>query len=322
MHPASFTKRIGGAFVVALALCLLVAGPAGARTQKITLKDGIGRTVTIPKQASRVVALEWSLAEDVLALKPTVLVGVADIKGYRTWLKTPPIKDGVTDVGTRAQPSLETIAALKPDLILTASIRVGDTLPQLSAIAPTLVFNQYPTSITQYQEMEQTFNTIAKATSTQLRAKKLLSQVEGTYTRAKRILAQRGITRFPVTATQAFTAGGQSVARLFTPKALVSQVIAKMGLRIGWDGDPGQFGFTTVGLEGISRLPADGYLLVVAQPNDNPFVGSWAGNSAYQALPMVKANKVLILRSDTWFFGGPISAGQLVRQILARLTPN
>jgi iron complex transport system substrate-binding protein len=322
MYGSSLARRSVGALVLAVALSLLVAGPAGARAQKITLKDGIGRTVTIPKQATRIVALEWSLAEDVLALKPSALAGVADIKGYRTWLKTPPIRDGVTDVGTRAQPSLEAIAALQPDLILASSIRVGDTLPQLSAIAPTLVFNQYPTKITQYEEMEQTFNTVAKATSTQLRAKKLLKQIAGTYARAKRILTQRGVTRSPVTATQAFTAGGQSVARLFTPNALVSQIIAKMGLRIGWAGDPGQFGFTSVGLEGISRLPSDGYLLVVAQPHDNPFLGSWANNSAYQALPMVKANKVVVLRSDTWFFGGPVSAGQLVRQILARLAPN
>lgn len=321
MSRRSWTKRTGGALVAALAVALLGAGPAAAKSQAIRLTDGTGRTVTIAKQATRVVALEWSLAENVLALKPTVLVGVADIKGYRAYVKTPGIKDSVVDVGTRAQPSLEAIAALRPDLILTSSIRVGETLPQLAAIAPTLVFDQYPKNMTQYEEMVQTFNTIAKATSTQIRAAKLLKQVEGTYARAKRILTQRGVIRSPVTATQAYTVGGQSIARLFTPNALVSQILAKMGLKIGWNGDPGQYGFTIVGLEGISRLPNDGYLLVVAQPNDNPFAGSWAGNSAYQALPMVKANRVLTLRADTWFFGGPVSAGQLVRQVLARLAP-
>ena len=102
MYGSSLARRSVGALVLAVALSLLVAGPAGARAQKITLKDGIGRTVAIQKQATRIVALEWSLAEDVLALKPSALAGVADIKGYRTWLKTPPIRDGVTDVGTRA----------------------------------------------------------------------------------------------------------------------------------------------------------------------------------------------------------------------------
>jgi iron complex transport system substrate-binding protein len=308
-----------------LGLALLVAGSAGAaRTASaIVLNDSTGRTVTLNAPAKRIVALEWSYAEDVLALQ-VPLVGVADIPGYRSWLRTPPIKtDGsVTDVGTRAQPSLEKIAALRPDLIITSVTRVGDTLSQLSAIAPTLVFNAYPTNgRTQYDDMVWTFNMLAKATGKQARAAQLLKQLNGTYASAKKLLAKRGVTKHTVTTTQAFTTGGQSVARLFTPSAMVAQILEKIGLKDGWNGDPGQFGFTSVGLESLSKLPEDSYLLFVAQSNDNPFAGSWLNNPAYQALPIVKAGRVLSLRADTWFFGGPLSAGQLVRQVVARLAP-
>lgn len=311
---------------VPLALLLATLALAGAasgaverdaRSSAITLRDGLGRTVTIPRPAKRVVALEWTYGENVLALQGN-LVGMADIKNYRVWLKTPPVKSSVVDVGTRQQPSLEAIAALEPDLILTASIRVGESLRQLSAIAPTLVFDPYRKDASQYGEMEATFRTIAKAVGKEARARMLLKQLTGTYGKGRTLLRRERISR--VTVAQAYTTGGQSVARLFTSNALVSQVLQRMGLTIGWRGDPGQYGFTTVGLEGITTLPDDGYLLYVAQPNDNPFAGNWASSSAYRALPMVRAGRVVSLRPDTWFFGGPVSMGQFVRQVLARLT--
>jgi ferric hydroxamate transport system substrate-binding protein len=314
--------------LVALAAATVATTAAAAPTHaagatastSITLQDDTGSTVVIPHTAKRIVALEWTFAEDALALKATV-VGVTDIKGYKSWLKTPPIPSDVADVGTRAQPSLEAIAALRPDLILTATIRVGDTLPQLSSIAPTLVFDPYPKATTQYAEMESAFTTIAKATGTQKRAALLLKQVHGTFAKAKAILTKKGVTKHPISTTQAFTSGGQSIARLFTPDAMVTQILEKMGLQPAWKGDSGAFGFTSVGLEGLAKLPDDAYLLFVAQASDNPFAGSWQNNSAYQALPIVKAGHVLSLRPDTWFFGGPISAGQLARQVLARLAP-
>ncbi|MFE6894879.1 ABC transporter substrate-binding protein [Streptomyces sp. NPDC057694] len=46
---------------------------------------------------------------------------------------------GITEVGEIASPSLEKIAALKPDLILSNKVRDGGRYQQLSAIAPTVL---------------------------------------------------------------------------------------------------------------------------------------------------------------------------------------
>lgn len=85
----------------------------------------------------RVVALEYNLVEMLLALGLTP-VGVADLKGYRRWVGLgQQTLFGCVSVGTRQQPSLEAIAALRPDLILGVDFRHQPLLPLLSRLAPT-----------------------------------------------------------------------------------------------------------------------------------------------------------------------------------------
>lgn len=89
----------------------------------IVLQDALGE-VKLDKPAKRVVALEWTYAEDVLAVGVQP-VGVADIENYKKWVNIEPkLDDQVADVGTRQEPSLESIAALEPDLIITATWRM------------------------------------------------------------------------------------------------------------------------------------------------------------------------------------------------------
>lgn len=78
---------------------------------------------TSNQTATRVIALEWVYAENLLALgiQP---VGVADIQGYKQYVNVQPsLTESVVDVGTRQEPNLEAIAQLKPDLILGVELR-------------------------------------------------------------------------------------------------------------------------------------------------------------------------------------------------------
>lgn len=88
----------------------------------------------IPK---RVVVLEYSFADHlgVLAEKPA---GYA--KDAMPVYLEPVVADS-TEVGARKAPSLEKIAALKPDLIVADKKRHTGIYEQLSAIAPTLIHN-------------------------------------------------------------------------------------------------------------------------------------------------------------------------------------
>ncbi|MNP52275.1 putative ABC transporter substrate-binding lipoprotein YhfQ precursor [compost metagenome] len=91
---------------------------------------------------------------------------------------------GVADVGTRQEPNLEAIAALQPDLILTVDYRTKPIYDKLTDIAPTIAFSPYQEAggIDQYQEMIDTFNTIADVTGKKAEAEQVLKKLDETYT--------------------------------------------------------------------------------------------------------------------------------------------
>ncbi|MCX2180132.1 iron-siderophore ABC transporter substrate-binding protein [Streptomyces sp. SKN60] len=107
---------------------------------------GFPRTVThdkgkteITTKPKRVVALDNSLVEAVVALDAPLVGGIGsyrDQKGFPPYLGDA-VKD-TKDVGPLDSPNLEAIAALKPDLIVSATVRHEDLYDQLSKIAPTV----------------------------------------------------------------------------------------------------------------------------------------------------------------------------------------
>nr|WP_055505115.1 iron-siderophore ABC transporter substrate-binding protein [Nonomuraea pusilla] len=135
---------IGAVLLAGLAACGSTQPPAGGTSGQPfrTVKHAMGET-RIPAQPKRVVALDQSFVDAVLTLE-TPVVGFTTYRSIEGGL--PPYlgqvaekygKDATT-VGTLEQPSLEKIAALKPDLILSAKVRHEALYDKLSKIAPTV----------------------------------------------------------------------------------------------------------------------------------------------------------------------------------------
>jgi iron complex transport system substrate-binding protein len=108
-----------------------------------TVEHATGKT-EIKARPKRVVALDTSFVDATLILD-TPVVGYTD---YRTingklpdYLGDARTKYGAEaeSVGTLAEPNLEKIAALKPDLIVSAKVRHEKLYDQLSKIAPTIM---------------------------------------------------------------------------------------------------------------------------------------------------------------------------------------
>ena len=100
-------RRVLGALVAAVAV--LVAAPAGA----LTLRDMLGREVTLPAPPARLVSLVPSVSEIVFALGAQErMVGRTDFCDY------PPAVRGKPSVGGMVNPNLETLVALRPDLVV------------------------------------------------------------------------------------------------------------------------------------------------------------------------------------------------------------
>jgi iron complex transport system substrate-binding protein len=287
---------------------------SAAETRVITHVMG---EITLPATPQRLVVLEWSYLEDVLALGVQP-VGVADIEGYHSWVKIPvELAPDVVDVGTRQAPGLESIAALQPDLIIAAASRVAENYDELSAIAPTLVFDNYPTNITHYESTIQTLNTIADILGRQSEAEAVLAEVEAKFAEARTQLEAAGKIGEKFALAQAYTSENVAQVRLFTDNALAVQVIAQLGLENGWTEAAQPYGFSTVSVEALPEL-GDLNFFYVVQDDDNVFTTD-AVSPLWENLEFVKNNHAYPLGGDTWLFGGPYSINLLVDIVMNAL---
>jgi ABC-type Fe3+-hydroxamate transport system substrate-binding protein len=318
-----FLGVLAAAAVLALAGCSSgTAGDAGGSTGSgsgaLTVTDSTG-TVHLKKPAAKVVALEWSYVEELLTVGVTP-VGVADKATYGTWVTAgPKLPAGVPDVGKRAQPSLEQIKALNPDLIVAERSRVTANLDQLRQIAPVLVFDGYSPNDALVTSNRDHFAQLAKAVGKQGEAAEVLKSYDQKVSKAKSALANAGRAGTAVTLAQGFSVNGQPVIRAYTDHAQAVQVLESIGLKNAWHGkDSDPSGFTTVGVEGLTAVSSS-TLLYVAQPADNPFTGALAGNATWQSLGFVSGGRVRALEAGTWFWGGPDSNELLIDQALKAL---
>lgn len=288
----------------------------------VTLAGSNG-DVDLEAPAERIVALEWTYVEDLLALGVQP-VGVADREGYETWVDVEPeLDDDVADVGTRQEPSLESIAALDPDLIIGAEFRHEPIIDQLEAIAPTVLFDPYPApdgDLTQFTEMTETFTTIATAANRTDEAEQVLSDVEATFDDITAELDEADLAGQGIAMAQGFTSEEAPTIRMFTENAMAVEIVTRLGLTNAWPGEPEPYGFNTVDAETLTRIDDDAFFLYVAQDDDNIFTGALADNPVWQDLDFVQADRVRALGPDTWLFGGPLSAEVLARDIADALT--
>jgi ferric hydroxamate transport system substrate-binding protein len=287
------------------------AGNGGetAAAGPIVIKTAKG-DVTLEKPADRVVTLEWTYTEDLLAVGVQP-IGHADLKGYNAWVNIPvELSAEVTDVGTRQEPNIETIMSLQPDLIIAAANRVANNYDQLAAIAPVLVFNGYPEEggVDQYTEMEQTFAEIAKAVGKEGEVEGVLAKLDSAYAAAAEKLKTAGKEGAEIVLTQAWSANNVPEFRLFTDNSMAIQILNRIGLKNAHKSDKFEvYGFSTTSVEGFTTAQHASVLHMV-QDNDNVFENQLKDNAVWKELTFVKENRIYGLGGDTWPFGGPLGA--------------
>lgn len=289
---------------------------SAARTVEHTMGN-----LEIEGTPERVIVLEWTYAEDLLALGVQP-VGVADVDGYNTWVNiTAELSSSVTDVGTRQEPSLETIAELEPDLIIGVQFRHEPIYETLSSIAPTLIFNPYPEdeSITQFDEMTQTFMAIAEAVDRVDEGQTVLDEMQEKFDQAQADLEAAGAAGREIVFVQAYTSQNTPQLRVFIDSSMAIQIMQSIGLQNAWEGEGDIYGFNTVGVEALMSVEHADFLYI-AQDDDNPFTNQLADNPAWNGLTFVEEDRIYPLGGDTWPFGGPLSAEMVVDIVVGALT--
>jgi ABC-type Fe3+-hydroxamate transport system substrate-binding protein len=292
---------------------------ASAAGGPITITDDRG-TVELDAPATKVVSLEWGLTENLLTLGVTP-VGAADVVGYNTWDTVVPLDESTPDVGFRGEPSLDAIAALDPDLVVTTTDLPAEVIEQIEAEYPVIALRGSDAT-DPIGKMRSTLEILGEATGTSDKAESALADFDASVADAKAALDKAGKAGAAYTFADGWVADGAVSIRMYTPGSYLGGVADLLGLKNAWtgEGDP-DYGLAQTDVEGLTSL-GDVHFLYVGNDTDggDAFKDGLTGNAIWEQLPFVVAGNTTRLPDGIWMFGGPQSASAFIDAAVGAIT--
>ncbi len=268
------------------------AAPTGPRQ----FKHELG-TTTVPGVPKRIVVLEYSFADN-LGQLGIVPVGYA-VDAPPAYIAKYTKDAGSVAVGTRAEPNLEAIVGLKPDLILGDLNRHEKIYAKLSAIAPTLIFNSLRGS---YQDQLDTFGMIADTVGKKSEAAEFLKAHQAAYAAAaKTAKADSPAILVGVVSGNTFTA--------HTKESFMGSFLEGLGRKNTLKPRSGETQFT-LGLEGMASVNP-GTIVILCDPSAQEAVDDLAASPVWRSFEAVKNNRVYMFDQNLWSKGRGLIAYEL-----------
>lgn len=286
----------------------------------VSITDSRGKEVKLDQPATKVVTLEWSVTEIAQALGVNP-VGVADPKGYGVWDTAVPLKGNPQDVGVRAEPSIDTIAGLEPDLILADTTSIPeDQMDQMERIAPVAVFKSASTDGV-VDLVKDNQNKIGTLLGKEDAAQDLAKKYDDTIAKDKQTLADAGLAGTPVVYTYPYKDSNSYAFRMHGPGSAAGAVIQALGLANAWT-EPGDeaYGISNSDVEGLSKLPDDTHMFYFNDKEEDRPDNALKDNKVYQGLSMVKNGHTYFTGDSVWMYGGTESLAQMADLYTETLT--
>lgn len=295
------------AALVALVVVLAVSacgGPTGSEpsgeTRSVVHARGATEVVGTPE---RVVVLDTGELDSVLALGVTPVGAVEPLAGAGLLPYLGDRTAGVEIVGTIAEPNLEAIAALAPDLILSSEVRHAALYDQLSAIAPT-VFAETVGVV-----WKENLRLAADALGVPQEADRLLAEYSAKAT------ATGGAFGDPSAIAVSMIRFTDGTVRLYGTGSFIGTLLADAGFTRPVEQQADEV-FVEVSAEELSR--ADGDLLfygAYGTEGAEDLTAATAG-PLWTTLPAVAQGRAHEVDDDLWYLGiGPIAAGQVLDEL-------
>ncbi|WP_411080082.1 ABC transporter substrate-binding protein [Streptomyces sp. cmx-18-6] len=313
---------LAAAAALALTGCGTTEAPKkeAAGDSSVTVTDSRGKKVTLDGPAKRVVGTEWNVVETLVTLGVQP-VGVADIKGYTAYDKAAPLTGKAKEIGTRGEPSVATVASLKPDLIVATTDLSDSAIAQLSKAAPVVVVRSADAS-RQIDQMIDTVNLIGKATGTEDKAKAEVASFRKAVAEGREKLAAAGLDGEKVAFADGWKEGNQVSVRPYVKGSLLSDVNTELGLVDPWKlkGDKA-YGLAATDVEGLTKI-GDARFTYIANDADggDPFADGLKDNAVWKSLPFVKDKEAHRLPDGIWMFGGTASMRDYIDALVGALT--
>ncbi len=266
----------------------------------IDIQDQKGK-FSISYIPNRIVALEYSYV-DALAQIGVSPIGVADDNDPGRILQQ--VRDKVKpwqSVGTRAQPSLEAIAALKPDLIIADNNRHSSVYEELKKIAPTVVFNSRNEN---YQENLETAQKIGdllgKSAEMQHRIKahnKKIADIAQSFKKKEQKVVF-GVSR-------------ENQFNLYNNESYAGGLLETLGFNVTKATSPNK-PKTTIGLEQLVAEKPD--FMILTHYREESIARKWENEVLWKIIPAVKSNLILNVDSNLWARARGMEAAEIMAQ--------
>ncbi|MCP2014629.1 iron complex transport system substrate-binding protein [Deinococcus sp. HSC-46F16] len=309
-------------------LCLgLSAALSVAQAQTLTIKHDEG-TATVKKNPGRIIAMDeealgWlaalGVSDRVVGLGSTYF-SPTDLSGGR--IKSDVLKRGFYGrvnlknpayVGDWQAPNLETITALKPDLIVRLTWDGNQNYDKLSRVAPTVGYQEAGSGFWQ-----KGLRDLAKVFGKQAEAERVIKQVADTHrANARKLLAAGVFKKYSKVVVIAPFAGGSNW--LYTDVRLIPDLRA-LGFKDGLKAKEGSLGVGSQ-ISDEALLGLDRKTLVVLFPPG----GKYNGADAFLKTPVgqrLKAQSVVYVPEDFSPYSGPLvsvrNSNELTRLILEK----
>ncbi|WP_157834616.1 ABC transporter substrate-binding protein [Oceanospirillum beijerinckii] len=285
-----------------------------------------GDGLVIQGTPRRVVVLEYSFL-DAVVLAGITPVGIADDQKPQRILSQ--LKQQMGDyqsVGLRGQPNLETIASLKPDLIIADQRRHSGIYRELQGIAPTLLLLSYGA---EYNDLLNDAVLIGQALGKQSYVEQRLQQHETAMDRFRVQLKSAQLENAQLKSTQGqqaqaerflFATASERGVAVHASKAFATGVIHRLGLQTAIpQGD--NSAYMRVSFEQMAGMNPD-WLLVGdynrAQGGAEA-LKRWQAHPLWPMLNMVKKQQLKLVDPKVWSLSRGIFAAEQIAEDLIKL---
>lgn len=266
-------------------------------TQKLNSTDEI-----------RVAAIDWGQAQTLTAMGvPPVAAG--EVESYNTWVGAPKLPASTIDIGLRAQPNLELLAQIDPDLITITSMYAG-LKPLLSRIAPVKVIDIYSDDSPVWEATINATRALGRAVEHPEAAERLICR-----TKAKiAALAEQLPANVPPLLIVQFKDARH--VRVYGQGSLIDATLERLGLDNAWRGPTGPWGAALVPLARLASIKHA--RMVVVEPIPVGVADALEDSVIWQRLPAVDGQPVLRI-PGVWSYGGLPSATRFAKLIVDAL---
>lgn len=267
-------------------------------------------TAGLAQAQPRVVALSWEAAEHLLKLDITP-IAVADAAGYRTWVVRPGLPNEVPSAGSRAEPNLELLAQLKPELIVISPV-LEPIRGTLERIAPVAVYSSVSQQHDNYLTARDNYLALAQRFGREEQALSELAAMQARVDELHRRLVEHFRGRLPKVLVVRFSS--PTTVSVNGVNSMADHAMQLLDLQPAYPLPRRPSGIVQVPVTLLGQL-GDGVVLHI-----EPFAQQeqLLATPQWQAMPFVHAGRFGAMRS-TWTYGGVFSIEYLAEAITEAL---